>query len=99
MVTQNTYPDINNVANFVYFHIRGKGDGTFCAEPAGEQVPRTTAVTLGVRHLGVWKERNLVYQPKMSARGSGHNDLHFSREIQVSHRKLGCKTVANEYNG
>lgn len=42
---KNTNPNVNDVSDFVHFHVRGKGDGSMCAELAGEQVPCTATVT------------------------------------------------------
>lgn len=43
-----------------------------CAEPAGEQVPCATAITLGVRHLAAWNMPDYLVRPHKPAT-RGHN--------------------------
>lgn len=51
LVELDSYPDVNDVANFVHFHERGKRDCSMCAELAGKQIPGTSTITLGVGHF------------------------------------------------
>ena len=45
--------DINDVSDFVYFHIRRQWYRSMFAELAGEQVPGSSAVSLRIRHSGI----------------------------------------------
>lgn len=51
-----TYPNVNDVSNFVNLKVGGQWDDTFCSEPPGEQITRATTVTFGVRHLGAERQ-------------------------------------------
>lgn len=68
------YLDVNDVPYFVHFHVRGKRDCSMCAEPAGEQVPRSATVTLGVRHFLMPEKRQIVTRPNRTTRGQTITD-------------------------
>lgn len=57
------YLNINNVSNFVHFHICGQRDDSMSSELAGEQVPGASPVTFGVGHFYLpWTEMKVIYE-------------------------------------
>lgn len=70
--SDKTYPDINDVSHFVHFHVRGKWNSSMCAESSGEQIPSTTSVTLGVRHVLACKNTNNILINHLKTRGPNY---------------------------